>query len=224
MAKRKINRKGNVHFRDGRIVVIKSHPANVSTGRTFEKRQRNTSPGPTKKDLADIKCFSGGEFFSSTADIENFANKILLSYGLKELGWKFQWSSSKVEFGKCNFVQKTITVSRALAEVNNDEEIKDTVLHEVAHALAGPAAKHGEEWKKVAEMVGARPEAKAPEETKSAVAKWIGTCPNCGDTVSRHRLTESTRKTACADCCNRYNNGKFTREYCWDWKETNLGE
>ena len=45
----------------------------------------------------------------------------------------------------------------------SDESIQDTVLHEIAHALAAPEAGHGPLWKTVARRIGAAPMAKAHE-------------------------------------------------------------
>ena len=50
--------------------------------------------------------------------------------------WKFEFDRSKVRFGKCSYGSKTISLSRHLVELNADVEVRDTILHEIAHALA----------------------------------------------------------------------------------------
>jgi len=45
----------------------------------------------------------------------------------------------------------------------SSEQLTDTILHEIAHALAGPAAKHGPAWKAIARRLGATPKSCAPE-------------------------------------------------------------
>jgi hypothetical protein len=50
--------------------------------------------------------------------------------------WSFQFDSAKLAFGKCNFTDRVISLSRHLVELNNEAEVRDTVLHEIAHALA----------------------------------------------------------------------------------------
>jgi len=89
-------------------------------------------------------------------------------------GWKFKWDNATVRFGCCNYRTKTISLSRALTERNSEEQAKDTILHEIAHVLAGSNAKHGPKWKEWAVKVGARPEQYyRADEVKPVDAKWV---------------------------------------------------
>ena len=129
----------------------------------------------TTEKLADLKS------------IENWAkNKIyilLQSAPISKLentnvarfrGWKFKWDNATVRFGCCNYRTKTISLSRKLTERNSEEQAKDTVLHEIAHVLAGSNAKHGPVWKEWAVKVGARPEQYyRADEVKPVDAKWV---------------------------------------------------
>ena len=48
--------------------------------------------------------------------------------------------------------------------MNGDpREVRDTILHEIAHALAGAKAKHGPAWKAIARRLGATLKARAEE-------------------------------------------------------------
>lgn len=88
------------------------------------------------------------------------------------------------------------------------EEVIDTILHELAHGLAGPRAKHGPEWKSVAKSLGCTPKASTdfslPQEVKESTSKWRGTCPNGHKTFS-NRLTDKGRRKSCGRCSNVYN-------------------
>jgi hypothetical protein len=42
-------------------------------------------------------------------------------------------------------------------------------------------------------------------------SKYSLICNSCGYSTPRHRKISSTY--ACTDCCNKHNNGRFTREY-----------
>ena len=61
----------------------------------------------------------------------------------------------------CAGPEKTISISRPLCELNSDDEVRDTVLHEIVHALAwkrhGENCGHDARWKKICVEVGARP-------------------------------------------------------------------
>ena len=47
------------------------------------------------------------------------------------------------------------------------EQIRDTVLHEIAHVIAGREAGHRPLWKVTAQRIGATPRAKAYESQAS---------------------------------------------------------
>lgn len=70
--------------------------------------------------------------------------------------WHIRWSRSKREFGRCCWSTKTITLSRPLCEANAIEQVKDTILHEIAHALT-PFQYHNGIWKMKCIEIGARP-------------------------------------------------------------------
>lgn len=71
-------------------------------------------------------------------------------------GWTFTWNNRKRAFGLCRYDDKTIQLSRVLTEVETEDATRQTVLHEIAHALAGPQAKHGPIWKAQARRLGVR--------------------------------------------------------------------
>ncbi len=52
----------------------------------------------------------------------------------------------------------TIELSRSFFMDNPPNICTDTILHELAHAIVGCKAKHGEEWKKKCVEIGAIPE------------------------------------------------------------------
>lgn len=78
----------------------------------------------------------------------------------------------------------------------DEKEVRGTVLHEVAHFLAGASAGHGDAWKAICRRIGAAPEAKCgtiSDETMQAMHKWTLTCRKCGGKVYRNRLTKAAR-------------------------------
>ena len=73
--------------------------------------------------------------------------------------WSFRWNNRKRAFGVCHYRKKTIQLSTVLTATEPEHKVRDTVLHEVAHALAGASAKHGPRWREMARAVGATPRA-----------------------------------------------------------------
>ena len=80
---------------------------------------------------------------------------LMSKHGLS--GWTFRFDDSKRRFGVCRSSLKEIALSLELTKLNPEEQVKDTLLHEVAHALCGPGVGHGWQWKRMARHIGANP-------------------------------------------------------------------
>ena len=111
--------------------------------------------------------------------------------------WSFGFDNAKRRAGLCDFTRKRITVSRYLAARHDDDTNHQTLLHEVAHALAGAAAGHGPRWKAIARDLGYVGGTTHHGETATELAPWVGVCP-AGHVAYRHR--RASRQTSCARC------------------------
>lgn len=125
--------------------------------------------------------------------------------------WSFAFDRAKRRAGQCNYTDRRITVSRYLAEKFEDDEIHQVLLHEVAHALAGPRAGHGPEWKRIARELGYVGGRTHDGDIAHELAPWVGSCPG-GHTHFRFR--RPTRATSCARCSSR-----FSRAHLIRWQE-----
>lgn len=85
---------------------------------------------------------------------EQIANQ-LISKHLKA-PWRFKWNNRKASIGLCSYEDFTIQLSKSWVLCDPEEEVIDTILHEIAHAIAGYKAAHGPEWKKVAKELGVK--------------------------------------------------------------------
>lgn len=86
-------------------------------------------------------------------------------HGLKD--WRLGFSAAKRRYGMCSYKRRTIEISLHHAVDGLTDEVVDTILHEIAHALAGPSAGHGPKWKQIAISIGATPKACAPLDAES---------------------------------------------------------
>ena len=77
--------------------------------------------------------------------------------------WALHFNVARGKLGECRSRQKLILLSRSHAVDGPPEQVTDTILHEIAHALAGPAAGHGPAWKAIARRIGATPSSRVPE-------------------------------------------------------------
>jgi predicted SprT family Zn-dependent metalloprotease len=97
-------------------------------------------------------------------------------------------------------------------ELNSEAEVRDALLHEIAHALAGHHAGHGPVWRKIAHEVGAKPKCcYRAEEVQQPPGRYLLVCPSCQESVVRYR--RPSRVYACRSCCDRHNQGRFSERY-----------
>ncbi len=89
------------------------------------------------------------------------ARELMDRHGLGE--WTLRFSGARRKLGECRSRQKLILLSRAHAVNGSPEQVTDTILHEIAHALADPDAGHGPAWKAIARKLGATPKSCLPE-------------------------------------------------------------
>lgn len=99
----------------------------------------------------------------------------LINKHLPNSGWKFQWDNAKRRLGYCRFGPKIISLSRTLVLETTLEQIEDTILHEIAHVMAGYRAGHGWQWKRVARSIGCSAERCHNVTTKTG-AKYEASC------------------------------------------------
>lgn len=116
--------------------------------------------------------------------IKHLALDLLHEYGLAQQGWTFQWDSAKRRAGACNYQTRTISGSRYILPMATDEEVRETLLHEIAHALT-PGHSHGAVWRrKLIEIGGTGARTHRMETVKG---RYDVMCENCGVVGNRHQ-------------------------------------
>lgn len=113
---------------------------------------------------------------------------------------------------------KSISLSSYWCEAMTEDEVREVMLHEVAHALT-PGSNHNWTFKAKVRAIGgvAADHCYEPSvETKARMdaltpAAWVGTCPNCGHKRPMHRAPTSVK--ACSHCCR----GRFNMAYVFEY-------
>ena len=133
---------------------------------------------------------------------------LMRRHGLDD--WELVFDRAKTRAGVCRYRDRQIGLSTELTRLHSPAQVTDTVLHEVAHALAGPRAGHGERWRAVARRIGCSASRCVPEDAPRVPAPWVGTCP-AGHTASRHR--RPARVVSCRAC-----SPSFSRDALLQWR------
>ena len=60
----------------------------------------------------------------------------------------------KSPLGVCSYMPSFISIAVPVIQLLPSSEVKETILHEIAHALAGYKAGHGIQWKVIAKAIG----------------------------------------------------------------------
>jgi len=129
----------------------------------------------------------------NTNDAARLARDLMNQHGLT--GWYFQFDRAKTRFGQCSHSRRRISLSEPLVLVNDEHQVRDTILHEIAHALAGPHAGHGPAWRTVCRQIGADPSRCVDSATiATPPAPYVVVCENCGPVAPRHKRPRPGQK------------------------------
>lgn len=141
----------------------------------------------------------------NVTEAATLARKLMNEHELRD--WTFEYDNAKRRFGICKHGRRTISLSRYLVRLNDEDKVRDTILHEIAHALCGPRIGHGRAWRVKCMEIGAKPERcydATNDDVEQPPHRYEGRCPICGHTYHRLRLRERTKnEAACKPCYDR---------------------
>jgi len=132
------------------------------------------------------------------------ARALISDFGLNgtlfTAGWQFGWNRRKRSLGLCRYHEKRIELSTYFVGANGEAEVRETILHEIAHALAGEKAGHGPKWKAMCLRVGCKPERCDKGGAVMPRGRWQAACPTCGKEYWRHRRPARRAHYWCRAC------------------------
>jgi predicted SprT family Zn-dependent metalloprotease len=134
-------------------------------------------------------------------EAEKLARQLMGEHKLLDSGWIFAFNRRRSQSGTCYYPNAVkpgrIELSMHYVQLNGEADVRDTLLHEIAHALAGLVG-HGPLWQAVCRRIGARPD----RCTGAAMPKgrWRAKCPSCEMEHHRHRRPRSLTGYHCIFC------------------------
>jgi predicted SprT family Zn-dependent metalloprotease len=120
-------------------------------------------------------------------EARTLARQLMNQYGLQR--WTFRIDNCRSRFGHCSWRHNRISLSGPLTYLNDLDKVRDTILHEIAHALT-PYAYHNQTWRIKAQQIGANPTAcYDTANVKTPTAPWHAICPKCHKDIKRYRMS-----------------------------------
>ena len=132
---------------------------------------------------------------------------LMTEHKLLDDGWYFRFNNSRTIAGQCNHTYKEINLSKFLLPHMLDSSIKNTILHEIAHALVGYSHGHDSVWRRKALEIGCDGNRcynqknsfkSGSKDTIIKSSKYNLTCKTCGYTVAKHRKPKND--FSCSSC------------------------
>lgn len=123
------------------------------------------------------------------------ARGLMTEHGLP--GWRLVLDGARTRAGVCRPGRREIGLSRHLTVLHSPAEVRDTVLHEIAHALVGSRHGHDAVWRATAVRIGGSGSRLVPREAPRLEGEWVGVCA-AGHRVTAHR--RPLRVKTCSRC------------------------
>ena len=127
------------------------------------------------------------------------ARALMNHHGLH--GWTLKISRGKTTAGHCFTAGKEIALSGVLLPMWPAADVRDTILHEIAHALTPKDPGHGPEWRRVCVAIGGSPARTFPAHLPTP--KRAGVLRTC-ECVGRETLHARRKDDRCWMCNARY--------------------
>jgi len=173
--------------REGVIVRTNPRRAVVQTSHDiFHIPYERLLPNP---DLADRRMRRIREVHQQAVDV-------LQLHGLK--AWRFRFDHSTRRAGCCSYHDRSISISIDLAVHGSEADIRDTILHETAHALVGSKHGHDRIWKAKAIEIGGT--GTRTHRTEFSVPRWKVRCENA---CWQHTAQRRSYRLVCRQCGGR---------------------
>lgn len=126
------------------------------------------------------------------------ATKLMRAHGLRK--WTLSFCQSYSFMGDCEDKLRRIRLSAPWTLRCNKRQVRDTILHEIAHALVAPDMCHSANWYNTARLIGCR-EDEDINPPPPPEMKFILSC-------SRHGVQEQCMRLAkpysCGDCAPKF--------------------
>jgi predicted SprT family Zn-dependent metalloprotease len=114
--------------------------------------------------------------------------------------WNIRLSNRRRQLGRCTYHTQTLWFSRHMIEYYDWDNVREVVLHEIAHALLSPSEGHSDIWLAKAQEIGCVNPARLFK-NNPIPGRYRSTCPVCGEIKFRYRYSSAMNgRLYCAAC------------------------
>jgi len=132
-------------------------------------------------------------------------HRLLQEHNLQDCVFNLSRGKQTLGYASCNRITKvkTLSLSRYAIELGTEEEVTDTILHEIAHLLDSCEHGHNYIWRSICRRIGAKPERTA-HTTKVPNARYTLTC-SCGKVYRAYKAGKRMKMCSygCGKCGTR---------------------
>ena len=114
--------------------------------------------------------------------------------------WKLKFSRAYTTFGQCDYNSKRIIVSEKAIEQTTYKDVKQTLIHEFAHAIVGPSHNHNEVWRKQCIAMGGKGERCASVSLDKPYKYIVGCYDGCWKKRYMNRPKYNVARRICGKC------------------------
>ena len=132
-------------------------------------------------------------------DVLVLARSLMTAHGVGD--WELDLDRARRRAGQTDHARRRITLSRHLMSLYDEAEVRETILHEIAHARVGASHGHDAVWRAEARRIGSSGRRLVDPQAPQVEGPWRGTCP-AGHAVTRMR--RPSVPLACATCARSF--------------------
>ena len=132
-------------------------------------------------------------------DVLALARSLMAEHGVGD--WGLALDRARRRAGQADHARRRITLSRHLMTLYSEAQVRETVLHEIAHVRVGAWHGHDAVWRAEARRLGASGRRLVDAQAPRVAGPWVGRCP-AGHTVDRMRRPGTP--SSCSRCARRF--------------------
>ena len=151
-------------------------------------------------------------------EVKILSTKMMKLHGIDD--WSFIIEEKKCPMGHADYRNRLISLSKWHVVFSDMAEIRNTILHEIAHVLdylSRGYSSHDKIWKKLFISIDGNGKrcGNISYDVEKKLKKWIYICPNCGRTDYEYKRW---KEMGCYSCSAGFDDVDWYKNFALEWK------